>query len=559
MIRKQRVRSWFCICLLLVLFSGVPAAALEGPGYRIEGRKLIILEGIERIGRRPHDERLQASQAILWDKVEDERQILSFDANYLRANEVTLPDSLRMIGAEAFMYYQFESLRLPEGLAFLADDAFYRCRIGTLRLPATLMDPGQLGIESWLTAIEVPDQHPSLKSVDGVLFSRDGTELICYPNQKSGTHYDVPAGVKHIRAYAFHENHELTSVSLPLGLQSIGRGAFLSCGRLGSIALPLTLREIHSFAFSDCVSLQRVSMVPGVVLGEDVFENCPLLEDAQGFQGDNGSTESILPTEVPGYFNDDFSIRWRASDGLLVSTDGQDVIPLYDRDLQSRDITRRGQAQAGVLVRVGNRFDSWCYVYYNVWQNPSAEAPEKQPKSEQHGFVKKENVLRLPRIREFDIVSLEPRHAEIAVFDRPYVNAFEAPSRLFSSLPTQDVFPYEQFGGWICFGYHETLVEDGETYLEEQYCWAALRDFNYRRKATGDQRVYAILAPEGMTSPLLEGPSPTAGLVMHAYAGSHVEVLAREGDYWKVRLGSYHGYMDGKALLIVSQQAQEGT
>ena len=46
------------------------------------------------------------------------------------------------------------------------------------------------GLEE-LTAIEVSDTHPTLTTVDGVLFDKDCSELICYPRGKSATTYVI--------------------------------------------------------------------------------------------------------------------------------------------------------------------------------------------------------------------------------------------------------------------------------------------------------------------------------------------------------------------------------
>lgn len=549
--------SGFCLCLVLMLCVSLSAAALEGHGFRVEGRKLIIAEGVVRIGLPLYADDAQSAPAIASEKLAEAQQIPAFDGNLLRANEIVFPSSLRALGSEAFSFFQLASVHLPEGLVRLDADAFYGCTIGTLHLPTTLLNPDKPSGDTWLTAIEVPDQHPTLKSVDGVLFSKDGTELICYPRQRPGAHYDVPAGVKTIRAHAFSENHALTSVSLPLGLQSIKRGAFWSCGRLNGIALPLTLRELQAYGFANCVSLERVSMGHGVSLGEGVFRNCPLLAEAGRFQGDNGGTQATRSPDADSVLGD-HSASWDASEGLLVAPDGEASIPLYDRDWQNDSIELVGHAQPGAIVRIGLRIEDSCYVSYHRWQPPSSAAPERRTFSEQSGFVKREHVLRLPKIREFDIVSLEPRHDKVPIFSAPYINASEAPSLPFSSLHTQDIEPAEQFSGWISFAYPVLLEEDGEIYGYDEHGWASLRDFHYLRKRTGDQRVYAILAPKGVTSPLLEAPSASSGVLMQAYAGNHVEVLAQQGDYWKVRLGPYQGYMDAEALIIVPQQAQEG-
>lgn len=72
-------------------------------------------------------------------------------------------------------------------------------------------------------------ESPAAKLIDGVLFSNDGTQLICYPPKlpMSKTHgnYIVPQSVTTIYQYAFNFN-ALSHVVLPNDLKSIDRYAF---------------------------------------------------------------------------------------------------------------------------------------------------------------------------------------------------------------------------------------------------------------------------------------------------------------------------------------------
>lgn len=54
-----------------------------------------------------------------------------------------------------------------------------------------------------LEKIEVAEGNPSYKSVDGVLFSKDGTQLLAYPASRPGDSYTVPKEVEKISDRAF--------------------------------------------------------------------------------------------------------------------------------------------------------------------------------------------------------------------------------------------------------------------------------------------------------------------------------------------------------------------
>ena len=66
-----------------------------------------------------------------------------------------------------------------------------------------------------LTAIYVASENPNYKSVDGVLYSKNGTTLKYYPPAKTKTSFTIPAGVSVIDPYAFSCAKNLSTVSIP--------------------------------------------------------------------------------------------------------------------------------------------------------------------------------------------------------------------------------------------------------------------------------------------------------------------------------------------------------
>lgn len=115
---------------------------------------------------------------------------------------------------------------------------------------------------SKLEAILVDEENEYFTSIDGVLYNKDVTEVVAYPNGKTplvkdnegkvigGGEYVAPATVKHIRANAFYLCWNLYSVTLNEGLETVGDKAFLKCDNVRSINIPNTVTEIGVDAFS---------------------------------------------------------------------------------------------------------------------------------------------------------------------------------------------------------------------------------------------------------------------------------------------------------------------
>ena len=146
-----------------------------------------------------------------------------------------------------------------------------------------------------LECISVDPDNESFMSIDGVLFSKDGKELLLYPGKKSNKEYIVPDKVEIIGDEAFKWNDSINRVNLnnvkvvgnsafelcsniqfiDFGLvEVIGIWAFSSCEKLKTISLPDSLRWIGREAFSG-TKLKSVDIPKSVVAIEELaFEPC---------------------------------------------------------------------------------------------------------------------------------------------------------------------------------------------------------------------------------------------------------------------------------------------
>lgn len=100
-----------------------------------------------------------------------------------------------------------------------------------------------------LQSISVPDENMSLKSVDGVLYDKNTTRLICFPANKNVTTYTVPETVTEIGAYAFRNNQNLTSITIPKSVKSIGTQAFYFCTKLSDVYIKQTESELFKDSY----------------------------------------------------------------------------------------------------------------------------------------------------------------------------------------------------------------------------------------------------------------------------------------------------------------------
>ena len=85
---------------------------------------------------------------------------------------------------------------------------------------------------------------------NGVLFNKDKTVLIKFPEGSSLEHYKIPDGVTTIDHVAFLVCNKLTNISIPSTVTTIGGYSFFSCLSLDNIILPDSITCIWEGAFA---------------------------------------------------------------------------------------------------------------------------------------------------------------------------------------------------------------------------------------------------------------------------------------------------------------------
>lgn len=115
-----------------------------------------------------------------------------------------------------------------------------------------------------LTEIQVASGNSNFSSQDGVLFNKNKTELICYPQAKTGSTYTIPSTVTKIAAGAFYNCRYLENVVIPAGVTNIPSQAFYNCSRLKQVAINGAVANIDSYAFAYCGGLSEFTIPESV-------------------------------------------------------------------------------------------------------------------------------------------------------------------------------------------------------------------------------------------------------------------------------------------------------
>lgn len=173
---------------------------------------------------------------------------------------INIPSSIVEIGKEAFKGTDVREIKIPSNVTEIGKDAFYNCRA--------------------LESINVDDKNPNYKSIEGVLYDKSGSTLICAPCYKNFDDFVIPRSVNSIEPYAFSNCWNLYAINIPASVSIIGEYSFAYCSNLKNVHIDYDVERIEQYAFNCCSSLKHVSIERGITyIGERAFAQCESLTD----------------------------------------------------------------------------------------------------------------------------------------------------------------------------------------------------------------------------------------------------------------------------------------
>ncbi len=202
----------------------------------------------------------------------------------------------------------------------ILEDAFHYCdNLQTVNVPKTVY---MIEADSFygcynLNAVNVSAENEYYSSQNGILYSKDKTELKYYPLGKTDTSVTILDGVVTICEKAFSKCENIKKVTFPSSVKYIEYDAFYYCINLEKVILSSNLLSIGDYAFESCESLKEISIPASVTsIKNSAFFYCYALEainvvsDNKNYSSENGVLFNKNKTELLLYPTNRFSFSY---------------------------------------------------------------------------------------------------------------------------------------------------------------------------------------------------------------------------------------------------------
>ena len=222
-----------------------------------------------------------------------------------RITSVSIPDSIHVIGNDAFWGTSITSVSIPDGVTVINENTFRDTKLTSVSIPGSVTSIGDRAfMDSPLAAVTIPN---SVKKIGYFAFSSTALQTVTVPANVEELTYGAfffcqslntvkIKGATKVGAITFEGCSALKNVSLSNQIPYIGREAFMDCTALESITIP-GATELQYHAFKNCTELKSVSLSDASYTSKSwtnshAFYNCPKLFQVNGVNALQYRTDS---------------------------------------------------------------------------------------------------------------------------------------------------------------------------------------------------------------------------------------------------------------------------
>ena len=184
---------------------------------------------------------------------------------------VVIPDGIESICDRAFCTGKsIKTVEIPESVRYI-NSGFDYSFVESLVIPDTVDTESYMSFSDCFDLKEIVLPEKMSKIPRSAFYNCVSLESI-----------QLPKNTAVVESQAFCHCHALENIIIPESVEEIGSSAFSGCSALKKVIIPESVKEIGNNAFDRCSSLEEVVIEGSPLLGEDVFKDCPALEEKSG-------------------------------------------------------------------------------------------------------------------------------------------------------------------------------------------------------------------------------------------------------------------------------------
>lgn len=168
-----------------------------------------------------------------------------------------------------------ECLVLPEGVKRISRNSFWNCKgINKIVLPQTLEDIGYNPFVG-CSNISFESKSKNYKVVDGVLYNKDMSKIICCPPEKAQGIVHIADSVLELERGAFSGCTGMTGINLH-NVNKINKSCFTNCSGLTEVSVTDFVSYLGEWSFAHCENLKTVSVNKDTFIDRNALSNSPV-------------------------------------------------------------------------------------------------------------------------------------------------------------------------------------------------------------------------------------------------------------------------------------------
>ena len=148
----------------------------------------------------------------------------------------------------------------------------------TITLPSTLKEYDAFSAKD-LKRIDVAEGNPNYKSVDGVLYNKEMTELITLPASADMEEYTTPDSVTKVLGIAMDYIKTIKKITIADSVKTLELGAVASTTGLEELVIGSGIEEMGDVVVRDCYGLKKLTIKASCRYSAESFSHCPDLEE----------------------------------------------------------------------------------------------------------------------------------------------------------------------------------------------------------------------------------------------------------------------------------------